>query len=79
MPTKTVEVKQTQTYLKELLSLVVKGSEIILTQGNTPIARLVPIIASPAMPRVAGLHLGAIWMSDDFDEPLPDEFWLGKE
>ena len=42
MPTKMVEVQQTQTYLKELLSLVVEGSEIILTQGNTPIARLVP-------------------------------------
>jgi hypothetical protein len=27
--------------------------------------------------RKAGLHAGAIWMSDDFDEPLPDEFWLG--
>lgn len=25
--------------------------------------------------RVAGLHQGAIWTSDDFDEPLPDEFW----
>ncbi len=79
MPTKTIEVKQTQTYLKELLSLVHKGSEIILTQGNTPIARLVPIVPSSATPRVAGLHQDAIWMSDDFDEPLPDEFWLGKE
>jgi prevent-host-death family protein len=79
MPTKTIEVQQTQKYLKELLALVVKGTEIILTQGNTPIARLVPIAASPATSRVAGLHLGAIWMSDDFDEPLPDEFWLGGE
>ncbi|MFN9168638.1 MAG: DUF2281 domain-containing protein [Pseudanabaena sp.] len=26
--------------------------------------------------RVAGLHEGQIWMSDDFNEPLPDEFWL---
>jgi hypothetical protein len=25
-----------------------------------------------------GLHLGAISMSEDFDEPLPDEFWSGK-
>lgn len=75
MPTETVEVKQTQTYLKELLSLVLKGTEIILTQGNTPIARLVPIGASPVTPRVVGLHPGAIWMSDDFDEPLPDECW----
>ncbi len=79
MPTKTVEVQQTQTYLKELLSLVVKGTEIILTQGSTPIARLTPIAASPTGSRVAGLHLGAIWMSDDFDEPLPDDFWLGEE
>jgi antitoxin (DNA-binding transcriptional repressor) of toxin-antitoxin stability system len=79
MPAKTVEIQQTQTYLKELLSLVVKGTEIILTQGSTPIARLVPITASPIGPRVAGLHLGAIWMSDDFDEPLPDDFWLGGE
>jgi hypothetical protein len=27
----------------------------------------------------AGLHLGAIWTSDDFDEPLSDGFWLGEE
>ena len=79
MPTTTIEVKQTQTYLQELLSLAVKGSEVVLTQGDTPIARLIPIANSPATPRVAGLHLGAIWTSDDFDEPLPDEFWLGNE
>ncbi|HFB52351.1 MAG TPA: type II toxin-antitoxin system prevent-host-death family antitoxin [Anaerolineae bacterium] len=79
MPTKTIEVKQTQTYLTDLLSQVVKGSEIILTQGNTPIARLIPITDTPATPRVAGLHLNAIRTSDDFDESLPDEFWLGKE
>ena len=79
MPTKTIEVQQTQKYLKELLALVVKGTEIILTQGNTPIARLVPIAVSPVTPRVSGLHLGAIWMGGDFDEPLPDEFWLGDE
>ena len=28
--------------------------------------------------RVLGLHAGSMWMSDDFDAPLPDEFWLGK-
>ena len=30
-------------------------------------------------PRVAGLHEGQAVISDDFDEPLPDEFWLGKD
>jgi hypothetical protein len=29
--------------------------------------------------RVAGLHEGQIWISDDFNDSLPDEFWLGNE
>jgi hypothetical protein len=29
--------------------------------------------------RQSGLGQGTIWMSDDFDEPLPDSFWLGAE
>ena len=29
--------------------------------------------------RIAGLHEGEIWMSDDFNDPLPDEFWLGDD
>lgn len=28
--------------------------------------------------RVLGLSRGDVWMSDDFNEPLPDDFWLGK-
>jgi hypothetical protein len=30
-------------------------------------------------PRTLGLNRGAMKMSDDFDEPLPDKFWLGEE
>jgi len=30
-------------------------------------------------PRVAELHPGAMEMAPDFDAPLPDEFWLGKD
>lgn len=29
--------------------------------------------------RIAGLGEGTIWMSDDFADPLPDEFWSGGE
>ena len=29
--------------------------------------------------RRAGLHAGStIYISDDFDDPLPDSFWLGE-
>ena len=31
-------------------------------------------------PRILGLHahLGSAWLSDDFHNELPDDFWLGK-
>jgi hypothetical protein len=29
--------------------------------------------------RTPGLHQGQIWMSEDFNEPLPDGFWLGED
>ncbi len=29
--------------------------------------------------RVLGLHKGSMQMHDDFDDPLPDTFWLGEE
>ena len=76
MQTKTVDVHEAQAQLVELLSLVTAGTEIIITEGNTPMARIVPITGANK-PRAAGLHPGAIWASDDFDEPLPEEFWTG--
>ncbi len=35
-------------------------------------------IAKP-LKRQAGLGKSTVWMSEDFDEPLPDSFWLGEE
>lgn len=34
---------------------------------------------APLPQRVLGLHAGEVWMSDDFDAPLPDSFWLGGD
>lgn len=34
---------------------------------------------APSQPRIPELHPGAIWISEDFDEPLSDEFWIGSE
>jgi antitoxin (DNA-binding transcriptional repressor) of toxin-antitoxin stability system len=83
MTTKTIDVREMQPNLDELLSLVGDGTEVILTDGEVPLARLIPLHTPPAndaaRPRIPGLHAGAIWTSDDFDEPLPDEFWTGIE
>ena len=76
MTTKTIDVQDTQPQWSELLPLVTAGTEIILTEGSLPVARLLPFAAETS-PRVPGLHAGAVWMSADFDDPLPDEFWAG--
>jgi antitoxin (DNA-binding transcriptional repressor) of toxin-antitoxin stability system len=76
MQTKTVDIHEAQLHLVELLSLVTTGTEIILMEGSTPLARIVPMADAP-MSRVAGLHPAAIWTSEDFDKPLPEEFWTG--
>ena len=76
MLTETIDVHEAQADFTKLLSRVLEGVEVILARDDTPLVRLVPI-TSPDKPRVAGLHKGAIWISDDFDEPLPDEFWAG--
>jgi hypothetical protein len=34
---------------------------------------------SEPKPIQLGLFPGAVWMSDDFDDPLPDNFWLGGD
>jgi antitoxin (DNA-binding transcriptional repressor) of toxin-antitoxin stability system len=76
MTTRTVEVSEAQIHLRELISLVVGGTEVVLTEGATPRVRLVPIPPT-SQPRVAGLHAGAISTTDDFDDPLPEAFWSG--
>jgi prevent-host-death family protein len=74
--TKTVDVQEAKRHLSELLSLAQQGDEVIIADGNTPLARLVPLVPG-RKPRVAGLHQGAMRMRNDFDEPLPDDFWTG--
>jgi prevent-host-death family protein len=74
MITRTVEVREAQSRLNELLPSVTAGEEIVLTENNQPVARLVPM-EYPSGKRVPGLHAGMVWVSEDFDAPLDEEFW----
>ena len=76
MATKSVEIQEAQQHLAELVAQAASGTDIILLDGRTPRARLVPIPA-PVLQRVPGLHAGSITINPDFDAPLPDEFWTG--
>ena len=76
--TTTIDINEAQP-LSELLALAKAGHEIILAEGNTPIAGLTAVrtTTTPQLLRVAGLHQDMASLSEDFDQALPDEFWLG--
>jgi len=85
MSTLTFSVEDAQSQLRDLLAMALKGGEVIIAEDEKPMVRLVPVEAiesefvSSEKKRIFGLHRGQIWVSEDFDDPLPDEFWLGEE
>ncbi len=70
MQKETVDLNEAEAHFKELVERVASGLHVVLSKDQKPIAHLLP-----AGRRVPGLHSGAIQTSDDFDAPLPDEFW----
>ena len=90
MPTATFDVKDLPARLDEMLALVAAGTEVVLADGETARARLLPpvdpvpegprVLGLGAGPRVMGLGAGpGYWVADDFDAELPDSFWFGDE
>jgi len=75
MEVSRVDIRELRDRLEEWVSFASAGEEVIVTEGDIPRARLVPV--TTGAPRVPGLHVGAIQTTDDFDAPLPDGFWLG--
>ena len=75
--TKTVDIDSTQEKWADLIALAQNGTEVILATGLKPLARIVPV-EPVTTKRIMGMHEGQTWMSDDFDAPLPEEFWGGK-
>ncbi|MGQ0528259.1 MAG: type II toxin-antitoxin system Phd/YefM family antitoxin [Panacagrimonas sp.] len=69
----TVTMHEAKTHLSKLVKRVQAGEEIVITNGKTPAARLVPIVeAAPLKERRFGELKGKIWIADDFDAPLED-------
>jgi antitoxin (DNA-binding transcriptional repressor) of toxin-antitoxin stability system len=66
-----VELDQVQTNLSHLIAQALQGEEVVITQADQPILKLVRI--APRSPRrKRGSAKGQIRMSPDFDAPLDD-------
>jgi antitoxin (DNA-binding transcriptional repressor) of toxin-antitoxin stability system len=76
MRSQTVTLDDIKASFDKYIALVREGTEVIIMDGDEVVAHMSPPGSGK---RVLGLHahLGKAWMSDDFDDPLPDKFWLG--
>lgn len=77
--TKIVSISEAQSQLQGLLALARKGDEVIIEENGEPSVRLIPIQKNEPKKRILGLREGQVWTSEDFDEELPESFWLGEE
>jgi antitoxin (DNA-binding transcriptional repressor) of toxin-antitoxin stability system len=74
----TIDIHDLPARLEEAVRLASEGQEILIADEGTPRAKLIPLERA-AGARVPGLHAGMVDIADDFDAPLPDDFWLGRE
>jgi len=71
----TVNMHQAKSQLSKLVKRASKGEEIVIACNGTPAARLVALEPKRRKARpLGGEYAGKIWMSDDFNDPMPDEF-----
>jgi len=75
---RVVDILLAQAELGRLLDEAAAGAEVVIARSGEPVARLVAL-RQPARslgPRPFGLGKGTVWISDDFDAPLPEfEDW----
>lgn len=65
----SLNLYEAKTQLSALVDRAAAGEEIIIAKHGRPRARLVPL--KNAARRRPGRAKGRIWMSADFDAPLP--------
>ncbi|HEY0547114.1 MAG TPA: DUF2281 domain-containing protein [Pyrinomonadaceae bacterium] len=67
-----IELEKAKAQLVSLFQSALDGEEIIITQNDQPVLKLMPIPVAKPRRRQSGSAKGLMTMSDDFDAPLED-------
>ena len=68
-----VTLEDAKSDLSSLIDRAAEGEEVLIQTADRPMVRLVPIDDPGKKCRVPGRMKGQIWMSDDFNDPLPPD------
>jgi len=68
-----VTLEEAQARLVDLVHRLAPGEEVVITENDAPVARLVPAQAqNPKVRQLGTLHGTVLHVADDFDAPLDD-------
>ena len=68
-----ISVREAQATLSELIHRLTPGGEVLLTEDDRPVAKLVATAGEPLKAPKLGTQRGSvIYMARDFDAPLDD-------
>jgi antitoxin (DNA-binding transcriptional repressor) of toxin-antitoxin stability system len=71
-----ITLQEAETQLSHWLNCAALGEEILIAKDGLTMAKLVSVPEMQSQPRtnrVPGLDTGKVWISEDFDDPLPEE------
>lgn len=66
-----IDIDKAKGQLDSLFQSALRGEEILITQNNQPVLKLVRV-SQPRKRRQSGSAKGMISMSEDFNQPLED-------
>lgn len=67
-----VNIHEAKTHFSKIIQAVLDGEEVIIAKAGHPVVKMSPI--EPQKKQIKfGTMKGKIWMSDDFDAPLPED------
>ena len=67
-----MNIYDAKTTFFRLIKKAIAGEEVIIGRSGKPVAKLVPF-QKPCRGRVPGSAEGKMFISQDFDAPLPDD------
>jgi antitoxin (DNA-binding transcriptional repressor) of toxin-antitoxin stability system len=70
----TISIQEAQTRLPELIHRLTPGEEVVITEDDQPVARLVPAarLGEPRKVPQLGTLRGTVLSMEHFDDPLDD-------
>lgn len=69
----TVQIEEIKNNAETYLQKVEQGETVLIERAGVPVAEMIPVKPKEKKLRPIGLCKGEIYISDDFDDPLPDE------